>query len=88
MLTPFVELIVIITPQLKEILALPSPFYAQKRHIFSIEYLEDLKAAILNYPYLGNSQLSDKFTGTKGFSVVFKRSGIPKVIQELPYLQS
>lgn len=78
----------ITTPQLKEILALPSRFYAQKPQVFSIEYLEELKAAILNSPYLGNSQLSDNFSGTKGFSVVFKRSGIAQVIQELPYLQS
>ena len=77
----------ILSLQLKEIFALPSRFYAKKSQVFPVEYLRYLKAAILNSPYLGSSQLSDNFTGTRGFSLIFKRSGIAKVIEEFPYLQ-
>jgi hypothetical protein len=62
--------------------------YAKKLNVLSWEYLEELKSAIESSPYLAASQLSDRFTGTRGFSVVFKRSGIPEVIRQFPYFQS
>lgn len=58
--------------------------YARKVNVFSLEYLNDLKSAIISSPYLASSQLSDRFTGTKGFSVVFKRSGISEVVKQFP----
>jgi Rps23 Pro-64 3,4-dihydroxylase Tpa1-like proline 4-hydroxylase len=61
--------------------------YARKLGVFSWEYLNDLKSAIISSSYLDASQLSDNFTNTRGFSVVFKRSGISEVIKEFPYFQ-
>jgi 2OG-Fe(II) oxygenase superfamily len=61
--------------------------YAKRLNVFSLEYLDELKSAIILSPYLAASQLSDRFTSTRGFSVVFKRSGIPEVVRQFPYFQ-
>jgi hypothetical protein len=61
--------------------------YARRFNVFSLEYLDELKSAIVSSPYLAASQLSDRFTSTKGFSVVFKRSGIPELVRQFPYFQ-
>jgi hypothetical protein len=61
--------------------------YARKVNVFPLEYLDELKSAIVSSPYLAASQLSDRFTSTRGFSVVFKRSGIPEVVRQFPYFQ-
>jgi predicted 2-oxoglutarate/Fe(II)-dependent dioxygenase YbiX len=42
---------------------------------------------ILSSPYLAASQLSESFAGTKGFSLVFKRSGIGEVERHFPFFQ-
>jgi Rps23 Pro-64 3,4-dihydroxylase Tpa1-like proline 4-hydroxylase len=66
--------------------------YAQRHNVFPIEYLNELRSQILYSPYLAASQLSDSFAGTKGFSVIFKRSGIGKIEQHFsffePYLKA
>jgi hypothetical protein len=61
--------------------------YAQKHNVFPVEYLEELRSQILSCPYLAASQLSKSFTGTKGFSVIFKRSGIGEVEQHFPFFK-
>ena len=61
--------------------------YARKVNILSLEYLNELKSAIVSSPYLAASQLSDLFTNTKGFSVVFKSSGIPEVVKQFPFFE-
>ena len=66
----------------------PSGFYATKSDRFTVEYLDRLHSAILTSPYLAASQLSDNFSGTRGFSVVFKRSGIEEVIKHFPEFQA
>jgi Rps23 Pro-64 3,4-dihydroxylase Tpa1-like proline 4-hydroxylase len=62
-------------------------YYAQKYNLFSVNYLNNLAKNILDSPYLASSQLSESFNGTKGFSIVFKRSGISQVIQQFPFFQ-
>jgi hypothetical protein len=62
-------------------------YYARKHHILPLSDLDKLKTAILASSYLADSQLSDRFTGTKGFSIVFKRSGIPTVLEQFPYFE-
>jgi len=64
-----------------------TPCYARKVNILSLEYLNELKSAIVSSPYLAASKLSDFFTNTKGFSVVFKSSGIPQVVKQFPFFQ-
>ena len=61
--------------------------YAQKHNVFAVEYLDKLRSQILSCPYLAASQLSESFTGTKGFSVIFKRSGISEVEQHFPFFK-
>ena len=62
-------------------------YYSLKSNAFSIDYLKSLEKQILSCPYLAASQLSDSFAGTKGFSVVFKRSGIEQVEHRFSFLQ-
>ncbi|MGK7951493.1 MAG: 2OG-Fe(II) oxygenase [Xenococcaceae cyanobacterium] len=62
-------------------------YYSLKSKAFSLDYLKTLEKQILSCPYLSVNQLSDSFAGTKGFSVVFKRSGIEEVIYYFPFLQ-
>jgi hypothetical protein len=54
-------------------------FYSLKSNCFSYEYLNKLRNEILSCSYLEESQLSDSFLGTKGFSVIFKRSSLDQV---------
>ena len=61
-------------------------YYSLKSKAFSLDYLKDLEKQIFSSPYLSASQLSDSFTGTQGFSVVFKRQGIDKVKHHFPFL--
>ncbi|MEL6930852.1 MAG: 2OG-Fe(II) oxygenase [Cyanobacteria bacterium J06600_6] len=75
-------------PKIKQSGTTPQGFYALKRDRFEIAYLDYLKSAILTSPYLAASQLSENFTGTKGFSVVFKRSGIERVVEAFPEFEA
>lgn len=59
--------------------------YTQRHNVFPVEYIKELRSQILSCPYLANSQLSKNFLGTKGFSVIFKRSGIGKVERHFPF---
>ena len=62
-------------------------YYSIRSKAFDLDYLNSLGRQILSSCYLGASQLSDSFAGTKGFSVIFKRSGISKVEQHFPFFQ-
>lgn len=61
--------------------------YSLRSQAFSPNYLKSLEKQILLCPYLSESQLSDSFAGTKGFSVVFKHSAVEQVKQHFPFLQ-
>jgi len=43
--------------------------------------------AVLASPYLAQTDLNSGFSGTYGFSFVFRRSGLPKVLRTMPELQ-
>ena len=62
-------------------------YYSLKSNAFTLDYLNELRMQILSCPYLAGSQLSDSFAGTKGFSVIFKRSGIGEVERHFPFFQ-
>lgn len=71
---------------------LPQPrCYAQRYPCLSTEDLQNLAQTITTSPYLADSQLSTNFQGSRGFSVIFTRSGIDRVKQHFPgfapYLQ-
>ncbi|MEG4517495.1 MULTISPECIES: 2OG-Fe(II) oxygenase [unclassified Microcoleus] len=59
-------------------------YYSQHPNAFSIDYLNDLRGAILASPYLAINNLNRDFIGTKGFSVVFQRSEIAEVERRFP----
>jgi hypothetical protein len=61
--------------------------YAQRHNAFSWDYLNELRSQILSSPYLAASQLSQEFAGTKGFSVIFKRSGLSEVERHFPFFE-
>jgi 2OG-Fe(II) oxygenase superfamily len=55
--------------------------------VFSPSYLQKLKKRILASPYLALNNLNRDFVATKGFSVVFKRSHLPTVLEQFPFFQ-
>ncbi|NEO11623.1 MULTISPECIES: 2OG-Fe(II) oxygenase [unclassified Moorena] len=61
--------------------------YSLREKAFNPDYLQILEKEILSSPYLGASQLSESFSGTKGFSLVFKTNGIEQVKQHFPFLK-
>lgn len=63
------------------------PYYRQRTHLFSGEYLTDLRGAIFASPYFAVNNLNRDFVDTKGFSIVFQRSHLPTVAQQFPVFQ-
>jgi hypothetical protein len=62
-------------------------YYRQQADVLPIAYLNDLRGEILASPYFAVNNLNRDFVSTKGFSVVFQRSGLPEVIRRFPYFQ-
>lgn len=63
-------------------------YYSLRTNAFDSSYLRSLEYEILASNYLSENQLSQNFSGTKGFSVVFRSSGIKKVIEKLPFFET
>jgi 2OG-Fe(II) oxygenase superfamily len=63
------------------------PYYQTHRQAFSPKYLSKLQAQILACPYFVVNNLNRDFVGTKGFSVVFRRSHLTTVEQAFPYFK-
>jgi predicted 2-oxoglutarate/Fe(II)-dependent dioxygenase YbiX len=55
--------------------------------VFSLQYLSQLQGQILACPYFAVNNLNRDFVGTKGFSVVFRRSHLATVEQRFPYFK-
>lgn len=62
-------------------------YYHTSYNAFEADYLNDLQAQILSCPYFAVNNLNRDFIGTKGFSVVFQRSGLSEVEQRFPFFQ-
>jgi predicted 2-oxoglutarate/Fe(II)-dependent dioxygenase YbiX len=62
-------------------------YYRLQHSAFSSEYLSALKGQILACPYFAVNNLNRDFIGTKGFSVVFRRSGFNEVEQRFPFFK-
>ncbi|WP_198288378.1 FkbM family methyltransferase [Chamaesiphon minutus] len=58
--------------------------YAQRFDCLSAAELQHLAQTITTSPYLAASQLSTNFQGSRGFSVIFTRSGIDRVKEHFP----
>lgn len=62
-------------------------YYHQYPQEFSQIYLSELQGQILACPYFAVNNLNRDFVGTKGFSIVFRRSHLTDVKQRFPYLK-
>ena len=62
-------------------------YYQTHFNLFSPDYLSKLQQQILACPYFAVNNLNRDFVGTKGFSVVFRRSHLLAVAQKFPYFQ-
>jgi hypothetical protein len=62
-------------------------YFQQKRNAFSNDYLNNLWGEVQACRYFAINNLNRDFVGTKGFSVVFKRSHISTVEQKFPYFK-
>ncbi|WP_066376971.1 2OG-Fe(II) oxygenase [Anabaena sp. CA = ATCC 33047] len=61
--------------------------YEQQPNAFPSDYLNHLWGEIHACPYFTTNNLNRDFVGTKGFSVVFRRSHLPTVEQKFPYFK-
>lgn len=62
-------------------------YFYQQNNVFPIAYLNDLRGAILSCPYFTVNNLNRDFVGTRGFSVVFRRSHLAQVERQFPYFK-
>lgn len=62
-------------------------YYSHHAQVFPFAYLTQLQGQILACPYFTTNNLNRDFVGTKGFSVVFRRSHQPQVEQQFPYFK-
>jgi hypothetical protein len=63
-------------------------YYNQQQNAFSLKYLSKLERQIFTSPYFAVNNLNRDFVGTKGFSVVFQRSGLGEVEQRFPFFKT
>jgi hypothetical protein len=59
--------------------------YQQQSPAFSHAYLQKLQRQIVASPYFAVNNLNRDFVGTKGFSVVFRRSHLATVERHFPF---
>ncbi|GAC1470105.1 MAG: 2OG-Fe(II) oxygenase [Chamaesiphon sp.] len=62
-------------------------YYRLQHHAFPPEYLSSLQGQILTCPYFTVNNLNRDFVDTKGFSLVFQRSGLREVEQRFPFFK-
>ncbi|MEB3338380.1 MAG: 2OG-Fe(II) oxygenase [Leptolyngbyaceae bacterium] len=62
-------------------------YYQQQHSVFPSAYLNDLRGQILACRYLTINNLNRDFVSTKGFSVVFQRTGVAEVERRFPYFK-
>ena len=63
-------------------------YYHTSHNVFSPNYLSKLQRKIEACPYFAVNNLNRDFIGTKGFSVVFQRTGLEEVTKHFPFFQT
>ena len=63
-------------------------YFRSQDDVFPPKLLKRLRGRILACPYLSVNNLNRDFIGTRGFSVVFRRSGIPQVLEQFPFFET
>jgi hypothetical protein len=61
------------------------PGHTLQDSAFDAAYLFDLRQQIRNCRYFAVNNLNRDFVGTRGFSIVFRRSAMQRVIDEFPW---
>lgn len=62
-------------------------YYRTSHNVFDPKYLSKLQKKILACSYFSVNNLNRDFVGTKGFSLVFQRSGISEVERHFPFFK-
>ncbi len=62
-------------------------YYELHSNAFSSRYLLKLRGAIQSCPYFAVNNLNRDFIGTKGFSIVFRRTALAEVERQFPWAQ-
>jgi len=62
-------------------------YYRTSHDVFDPKYLSKLQKHILACSYFSVNNLNRDFVGTKGFSLVFQRSGISEVERHFPFFK-
>lgn len=62
-------------------------YYRTSHDVFDPKYLTKLQKQILSCSYFSVNNLNRDFVGTKGFSLVFQRSGISEVERHFPFFK-
>jgi predicted 2-oxoglutarate/Fe(II)-dependent dioxygenase YbiX len=62
-------------------------YYRQQHSVFPVSYLSELEGQIRACPYFAVNNLNRDFVNTKGFSLVFQRSGLAEVEQRFPFFK-
>jgi predicted 2-oxoglutarate/Fe(II)-dependent dioxygenase YbiX len=65
-----------------------SKYYHQQFNVFPSNYLSDLSGEIKACRYFATNNLNRDFVNTKGFSVVFQRSGLEQLEEQFPFFKS
>ncbi|MBD3881863.1 2OG-Fe(II) oxygenase [Phormidium tenue FACHB-886] len=63
-------------------------YYQQHPNAFSSAYLNALRGEIQSCPYFTVNNLNRDFVGTKGFSIVFQRTGLGEVERQFPWFKA
>ncbi|NJO73059.1 MAG: 2OG-Fe(II) oxygenase [Leptolyngbyaceae cyanobacterium RM1_406_9] len=64
-----------------------STYYRQQYPAFPVTYLSELEGQIHACPYFVVNNLNRDFVNTKGFSLVFQRSGLAEVERRFPFFK-
>ena len=59
--------------------------YTLHEDAFDADYLAEVKKQVRKSPYFTTNNLNRDFVGTRGFSVVFRRTALPRVLAEFPW---
>lgn len=62
-------------------------YYELHPNAFSSRYLLKLRGAIQSCPYFAVNNLNRDFIGTKGFSIVFRRTALAEVVRQFTWAQ-
>lgn len=61
--------------------------YQLKINALRSGYGQEVVRALSASPYLGKSPLGPEFVDTRGFSLMFRRTGLPDVVEHFPFLR-